>query len=152
MQRCTSLYIADSKWNTNKHLITLINNTHGVLIQCWRLFTDYRGRMDVWFKTLLIFVVLNKVHLYRKLVNTTCLQLAKLSKQQFRLSCNETGAYHCLLNGNSTYEYEICKTWKWIPGGTLFKFLDYKLIFLKNNAGLLKGHGHDLNYVFIFNG
>lgn len=75
--------------------------------------------MGVWFETLLLFVVFNKVQLYRQLKNTTCLELAKPSNKQFRLSCNETSAYHCLLNGGSTYEYEICKTWRSIPEGTL---------------------------------
>lgn len=79
---------------------------------------DYRGRMGLWFKTLLLFVFFNEVQLYRQLKNTTCLELAKPSNQQFRLSCNNTGTYHCLLDGNSTYEYEICKAWKWIPKGS----------------------------------
>lgn len=75
--------------------------------------------MDIWFETLLFFVVINEVHLYRQLINTTCLELAKSSNKQLRLSCNNTSTYHCLLNGNSTKEFEICKTWKWIPAGTL---------------------------------
>lgn len=78
---------------------------------------DYWRRMGVWYKTLLLFVVFNKVQLHRQLKNTTCLELAKPSNQQFRLSCNETSAYHCLLNGNSTKEFEICKMWKWVSKG-----------------------------------
>uniref|UniRef100_K1Q446 Uncharacterized protein n=1 Tax=Magallana gigas TaxID=29159 RepID=K1Q446_MAGGI len=57
------------------------------------------------------------VHLYRQLMNTTCLELAKPSNKHLRLSCNDTSMYHCLLNGNSTNEFEICKKWKWIPEG-----------------------------------
>lgn len=78
---------------------------------------DYGGRMGVWFKTLLICVVFNQVNLYRQLKNTTCLELAKSSNQHVRLSCNDSSTYHCLLNGDSTKEFEICKTWKWIPKG-----------------------------------
>lgn len=110
--------IRDSKWNTAIHLITLTIHMTS-LINCCSLFTDYRGRMDIWFKTLLLFVVFNKVHLYRQLMNSTCLELAKPSNKHLRLSCNDSSIYHCLLNGNSTDEFEICKNWKWIPGGKL---------------------------------
>lgn len=75
--------------------------------------------MRIWFKTLLLFVVFNEVQLYRQLKKFTCLELAKPSNKHLRLSCNDTSMYHCLLNGNSTKEFEICKTWKWIPKGTL---------------------------------
>lgn len=75
--------------------------------------------MDIWFKTLLLFVVFNKVQLYRQLKNTTCLELAKPANQHIRLSCNDISTYHCLLNGDNNYEFEICKLWKWIPEGTL---------------------------------
>lgn len=67
----------------------------------------------------LIYLVF-KVHinfLYREVRNTTCLELAKPSNLQFRLSCNDTGTYHCLLDQNYTQEYEICMMWKWIPQG-----------------------------------
>lgn len=81
--------------------------------------------MDIWFKTLLLFVVFNKVHLYRQLMNTTCLELAKPSNKHLRLSCNDTSIYHCLLNGNSTNEFEICKKWKWIPDGNCAYLNEY---------------------------
>ncbi|XP_065936155.1 uncharacterized protein [Magallana gigas] len=77
---------------------------------------DYRERMEIWFKTLLLFVGFNKVDPYRQLMNTTCLELAKPSNKHLRLSCNDSSIYHCLLNGNNTNEFEICKNWKWIPG------------------------------------
>eukprot|EP00105_Crassostrea_gigas_P037267 XP_019921415.1 PREDICTED: uncharacterized protein LOC105325036 isoform X9 [Crassostrea gigas] len=86
---------------------------------------DYRGRMNVWFKTVLLFVVFNKVHLYRQLMNTTCLELAKPTNKHLRLSCNDSSIYHCLLNGNSTNEFEICKNWKWIPGGNCAYLNEY---------------------------
>lgn len=53
----------------------------------------------------------------RQVRNTTCLELARPSNQQFRLSCNNIGTYHCLLDQNYTNEFEICKMWKWIPKG-----------------------------------
>lgn len=93
------------------------------LINCCSLFTDYRGRMDIWFKTLLLFVVFNKVHLYRQLMNTTCLELAKPSNKHLRLSCNDSSIYHCLLNGDSTNEFEICKMWIWIPEGKSYPLI-----------------------------
>lgn len=75
--------------------------------------------MNVWFKTLLLFVGFNKVDPYRQLMNTTCLELAKPTNKHLRLPCNDSSMYHCLLNGNSTNEFEICKKWKWIPEGKL---------------------------------
>lgn len=86
---------------------------------------DYRGRMDIWFKTVLLFVVFNKVHLYRQLMNTTCLELAKPSNKHLRLSCNDSSIYHCLLNGNNTNEFEICKMWIWIPEGNCAYLNEY---------------------------
>lgn len=79
--------------------------------------------MDFWFKSLLLFVVFNKVHLYRQLMNTTCLELAKPSNKHLRLSCNDTSMYHCLLNGDSTNEFEICKMWIWIPEGKSYPLI-----------------------------
>lgn len=114
--------LTDSKLNTTIHLITLTIHMAS-LMNCWRLFTDYRGRMDFWFKSLLLFVVFNKVHLYRQLMNTTCLELAKPSNKHLRLSCNDTSIYHCLLNGNSTNEFEICKMWIWIPEGKSYPLI-----------------------------
>lgn len=69
--------------------------------------------------------------LYRQVRNTTCLELARPSNQQFRLSCNNIGTYHCLLDQNYTNEFEICKMWKWIPKGNccqLFYFSKCRII------------------------
>lgn len=46
--------------------------------------------------------------------NTTCLEI----KKESRLSCNNKDQfYHCLLDENYTKEFEVCRNWKWIPGG-----------------------------------
>lgn len=52
----------------------------------------------------------------RLVVNTTCLELAKPANQQFRLICSQYH-YHCLLDETFTKEFEVCREWKWIPGG-----------------------------------
>lgn len=116
------LWITDSLLSTNIHLITLTIHM-AFLINCWRLFTACRGRMDIWFKTVLLFVVFNNVHLYRQLMNSTCLELAKPSNKHLRLPCNDSSIYHCLLNGNSTNEFEICKMWIWIPEGKSYPLI-----------------------------
>uniref|UniRef100_A0A8W8KFF3 Uncharacterized protein n=1 Tax=Magallana gigas TaxID=29159 RepID=A0A8W8KFF3_MAGGI len=54
----------------------------------------------------------------RLLVETTCLELAKPSNKQLRLSCSNPNDYHCLLDESYTQEYEACREWKWIPGDT----------------------------------
>ncbi|XP_078337494.1 uncharacterized protein LOC111137658 isoform X2 [Crassostrea virginica] len=61
----------------------------------------------------------------RLVVNTTCLELAKPSNQQRRLSCGTPDHYHCLLDETSTMEYEVCRPWKWIPGGKCAYFNTY---------------------------
>lgn len=53
----------------------------------------------------------------RLVVNTTCLELAKPSNQQLRLICSQND-YHCLLDETFTKEFEVCREWKWIPGGS----------------------------------
>lgn len=53
----------------------------------------------------------------RLVVNTTCVELAKSSNQQLRLSCDNPDYYHCLIDGSNTREYEVCRTWKWISKG-----------------------------------
>ncbi|XP_056007439.1 uncharacterized protein LOC125664401 isoform X2 [Ostrea edulis] len=46
--------------------------------------------------------------------NTTCLEI----KKESRLSCNNKDQfYHCLLDENYIKEFEVCRDWKWIPGG-----------------------------------
>nr|XP_034315214.1 uncharacterized protein LOC105346393 isoform X2 [Crassostrea gigas] len=61
----------------------------------------------------------------RLLVKTTCLELAKPSNQQLRLSCSNPNDYHCLLDESYTQEYEACRDWKWIPGGKCAFFDTY---------------------------
>lgn len=73
-------------------------------------------RMDIWLKILLTFVVSHKVKMKRLVVNTTCMELAKPSNQQYRLTCRQFD-YHCLLDDTYTQEFEVCREWKWIPEG-----------------------------------
>nr|XP_034299166.1 uncharacterized protein LOC117680747 isoform X2 [Crassostrea gigas] len=61
----------------------------------------------------------------RLLVETTCLELAKPSNKQLRLSCSNPNDYHCLLDESYTQEYEACREWKWIPGGKCAFFDTY---------------------------
>nr|XP_034299168.1 uncharacterized protein LOC105333182 isoform X2 [Crassostrea gigas] len=61
----------------------------------------------------------------RLLVKTTCLELAKPSNQQLRLSCSNPNDYHCLLDESYTQEYEACRDWKWIPTGKCAFFNTY---------------------------
>lgn len=76
-------------------------------------------------KIFLTFVVSHKVKSrLRLVVNTTCFELAKPSNQQFRLTCRQYD-YHCLLDDTFTKEYEVCREWKWIPGGIFRTFLLY---------------------------
>lgn len=60
----------------------------------------------------------------RHVVNTTCLELAKPSSQQFRLTCSQYN-YHCLLDETFTKEFEVCREWKWIPRGQCAYFNTY---------------------------
>nr|XP_022344928.1 uncharacterized protein LOC111137658 isoform X2 [Crassostrea virginica] len=61
----------------------------------------------------------------RQVVNTTCLELAKPSNQPLRLSCGTPDHYHCLLDETYTMEFEVCRAWKWIPGGKCAYFNTY---------------------------
>nr|XP_034315218.1 uncharacterized protein LOC105346389 [Crassostrea gigas] len=78
---------------------------------------------------LIIFLVLMVSHRVqsqeRPVVNTTCLELAKPSNQQLRLSCSNPSYYHCLLDESYTQEYEACREWKWIPKGKCAYFNTY---------------------------
>lgn len=74
-------------------------------------------KMKIWLIIFLVLTVSNRVlSQLRLVVNTTCLKLAKPSNQQFRLSCRQYD-YHCLLDETFTKEFEVCREWKWIPGG-----------------------------------
>lgn len=73
----------------------------------------------------LVFILYNIVRSERLVVNTTCLELAKPSNQQFRLSCKNASDYHCLLDEYSIEEFEVCMMWKWIPKGKCAYFNTY---------------------------
>lgn len=79
--------------------------------------------MNNWLKILITAILIEKVKHLRLIVNTTCLELTKLSNQQFRLSCSTHLAYHCLLDETFTKEIEVCREWKWIPEGFCRKIL-----------------------------
>lgn len=81
--------------------------------------------MNIWLKILIMFVVFHKVKMKRLVVNTTCLELAKPSNQQLRLTCSQYD-YHCLLDETFTNEFEVCREWKWIPGGRCAYFNTYE--------------------------
>lgn len=74
----------------------------------------------------LVFILYNIVRSERLVVNTTCLELAKPSNQQFRLSCKNASDYHCLLDEYSIEEFEVCMMWKWIPKGNCAYFNTYE--------------------------
>nr|XP_034337105.1 uncharacterized protein LOC117692656 isoform X2 [Crassostrea gigas] len=80
--------------------------------------------MDIWLKICLTFVVSHKVKMKRLVVNTTCVELAKPSNQQYRLTCRQLD-YHCLLDDTYTQEFEVCREWKWIPEGNCAYFNSY---------------------------
>uniref|UniRef100_A0A8W8KFG6 Uncharacterized protein n=1 Tax=Magallana gigas TaxID=29159 RepID=A0A8W8KFG6_MAGGI len=81
--------------------------------------------MDIWLKVFIAFVVIQNVQTQsRPVVNTTCLELAKPSNQQYRLICSHYD-YHCLLDKSYTQEFEVCREWKWIPGGKCAYFNTY---------------------------
>lgn len=61
----------------------------------------------------------------RLVVNTTCLELAEPSNQQFRLYCKNASYYHCLLDEYSIKEFEVCMKWKWISKGNCAYFNTY---------------------------
>lgn len=74
--------------------------------------------MDIWLKVFIACVVIQNVQTQSRLVvNTTCVELAKPSNQHYRLICSHDD-YHCLLDKSYTQEFEVCREWKWIPGGT----------------------------------
>ncbi|XP_062608928.1 uncharacterized protein LOC134270694 isoform X2 [Saccostrea cucullata] len=53
---------------------------------------------------------------YEALNDTTCHEIIKQPNYQSRLPCTGKDVrYHCLLDGDSTKEYEVCREWKWIP-------------------------------------
>ncbi|XP_062605984.1 uncharacterized protein LOC134267782 isoform X2 [Saccostrea cucullata] len=63
-----------------------------------------------------------------KVVNdtTTCQEIIKVTGYQTRLPCTGKDVrYHCLLDGNKTVEYEVCREWKWIPKGKCAYFNTY---------------------------
>ena len=62
----------------------------------------------------------------RLVVNTTCLELAKPSNQQRRLSCDKPEHYHCLIDDSHTKEFEMCRGWAWIPEG-IYQYSRIKL-------------------------
>lgn len=68
----------------------------------------------MWLKIILAFFVYNTIKSKRLVINTTCLELSDPSNQKFRLSCVNSSDYHCLLDGDSINEYEVCRKWKWI--------------------------------------
>nr|XP_034299181.1 uncharacterized protein LOC105321429 isoform X10 [Crassostrea gigas] len=71
------------------------------------------------------FVVIQNVQTQSRLVvNTTCLELAKPSNEQYQLICSHHD-YHCLLDESYTQEFEVCREWKWIPGGKCAYFNTY---------------------------
>lgn len=89
---------------------------------CILIFADTKTlhrRMKVWMAILMIYVftLSYNVQALRYLVNTTCLELAKLTNKFYRLSCSEPANYHCLLDQTSTREVEVCRRWKYIPIG-----------------------------------
>lgn len=71
----------------------------------------------IWLKIFITYVVFHEVKMKRLVVNTTCLELARPSNQQFRLTCSKSSDYHCLLDETFTKEFEVCKGWRWIPEG-----------------------------------
>lgn len=104
----------------------LISNT------CKRYFTHICFAvtiMDIiiWLKIFTTFVVFHKVKMKRLVANTTCLELARPSNQQFRLTCSNPNDYHCLLDDTFTKEFEVCREWKWIPRGKGRKLVLFKL-------------------------
>ncbi|XP_061189594.1 uncharacterized protein LOC133197529 [Saccostrea echinata] len=86
--------------------------------------------MVIWIKLWGILLVLHEGFCidqpYRKVQDTTCLEIVKLPNYQNRLTCTDQNEqYHCLLNGNYTTEYEVCREWKWIPKGKCAYFNTY---------------------------
>lgn len=86
--------------------------------------------MAIWMGIFLFYACTLSYNGYaiRFLVDTTCLGLAKPSNQLNRLSCSGYAAYHCLPDMNFTNEVEICKKWKWIPGGKRYHVNSVKVL------------------------
>eukprot|EP00105_Crassostrea_gigas_P037122 XP_019921270.1 PREDICTED: uncharacterized protein LOC109618299 [Crassostrea gigas] len=81
--------------------------------------------MKIWRIIFLVLVVSHRVQSQSRIVvNTTCLELAQPSNQQLRLTCRQHD-YHCLLDETFTKEFEVCREWKWIPGGKCAYFNTY---------------------------
>ncbi|XP_056007095.1 uncharacterized protein LOC125664388 [Ostrea edulis] len=85
------------------------------------------GRKMIWMKWILLPAVCHHtlcISQPYRLVNekTTCLEF----KVESRLSCSRSDQfYHCLLDENYTKEFEVCRDWKWIPGGKCAYFNSY---------------------------
>lgn len=79
--------------------------------------------MDIWLKILIIVLIPYDVQSNKLVEKTSCLELAKPSNQQFRLTCSQHLTYHCLLDETFTKEFEVCREWKWIPEGTVKSFV-----------------------------
>lgn len=82
--------------------------------------------MKMWLNIFLAFIVYNTVKSQKLVMKTTCLELAKPSNKQFRLSCMNSSDYHCLLDRDSINEYEVCRNWKWIAAGKCAYFNTYR--------------------------
>lgn len=108
--------------------------------------------MKIWLIIFLVLMVSHRVQSKsRPVVNTTCLELAKPSNQQLRLSCSNPSYYHCLLDESYTQEYEACRDWKWIPGGKrnwvseILKLYNKHIVsFLNKKQYLLYLHDDDI--------
>nr|XP_034315200.1 uncharacterized protein LOC117685076 isoform X2 [Crassostrea gigas] len=81
--------------------------------------------MEMLLTISLAFMFYNIVRSERLVVNTTCLELAEPSNQQFRLYCKNASYYHCLLDEYSIKEFEVCMKWKWISKGNCAYFNTY---------------------------
>ncbi|XP_056007105.1 uncharacterized protein LOC125664403 [Ostrea edulis] len=85
------------------------------------------GRGMMWMKWILLFKVCQHTlcieEPYRPVDrDTSCLEI----KVESRLSCNNRDQfYHCLLDENYIKEFEVCRDWKWIPGGKCAYFNSY---------------------------
>lgn len=73
--------------------------------------------MNIWLRILSVVVIPFGVQSKKLVEKTSCLELAKPSNQQFRLTCSQNLTYHCLLDETVTKEFEVCREWKLIPEG-----------------------------------
>ena len=101
------------------HFLFSFTFPEGFFVFCKQI--SWEIRMTDWmgFGLLILVLVFHTVESEpdRQVVNTTCLELAKPSNQPLRLSCGTPDHYHCLLDETYTMEFEVCRAWKWIPGG-----------------------------------